>query len=428
MNQHAPAAALAPALAQRTLWLVFASTFLELVGVFMLSPLLLLLLKADGVSTAVAGLFAAAGWVGVLVATPFIANVTHALGRRKALWLAAGLPVLASTGFYLSDDLAVWFVLEFMAGMAGGLRWVLAEALVAECAPAGQRGRWVGWFETMVGATFVVGPALLAWVGAERGVALTVVWLVLLAGLLCSLWIPALPEEHAPPSAADSPAINTPRAEGVGGVSGLWQALRAHPVIMIAGGVGGFFESGISGLLPLYGLALEWSAPQSALLVSASGLGSALMMLPMGIWADRMAQDPQQRWGTPLQARLTLMQTCALLTALTTLIVPWVADWTVLAWPLVFLWGGIGGSLYTLSMIAIGDREQGLPLVQATAVLVMSYTLGGTLAPALGGWMLDVSPRIGFVALLLSVATLGWLALRHQNNPHDKTNKNDSKK
>ena len=37
---------------------VFASTFFELVGYFMLLPLLLLKLKGDGVSTAVAGLFA----------------------------------------------------------------------------------------------------------------------------------------------------------------------------------------------------------------------------------------------------------------------------------------------------------------------------------------------------------------------------------
>jgi MFS family permease len=396
--------ALSPALAQRTLGLVFLSTFLELVGVFMLSPLLLFLLKADGVATAVGGLFAASGWVGVLVAMPFIANVTHALGRRKALWLAAGLPVVATTGFYFTDELLVWFVLEFIAGMAGGLRWVLAEALVAECAPAGQRGRWVGWFETMVGATFVLGPALLAWIGTQRTLALAVVWGVLLAGLLCSLWIPALPDDHT-----------TETSTGIGGLRGLWHALRAHPVIMIAGCVGGFFESGISGLLPLYGLVLEWSAPQSALLVSASGLGSALMMLPMGVLADRMAQHPQQRWGTLIEARLHLMQTCALLTLLTTLIVPWVADVSVLAWPVVFLWGGMGGGLYTLSMIAIGDREQGLQLVQATAVLVMSYTLGGTLAPALGGWALQVSPRIGFVALLLAAATLGWLALLYHN-------------
>jgi hypothetical protein len=43
-----------PTLARRGLVVVFASTFLELIGVFMLNPLLLITLKAQGLSTAMA--------------------------------------------------------------------------------------------------------------------------------------------------------------------------------------------------------------------------------------------------------------------------------------------------------------------------------------------------------------------------------------
>ena len=63
-------------------------------------------------------------------------------------------------------------------------------------------------------------------------------------------------------------------------------------------------------------------------------------------------------------------------------------------------------------MIDIGSREQGITLVNSTAVLVLSYTLGGTLAPALGAAMLDWAPVIGFPALLLAVAGPGWWMLR----------------
>ena len=42
---------------------VFGSTFFQLVGYFMLLPLLLLRLKGAEVSTTVAGLFAATGWL-----------------------------------------------------------------------------------------------------------------------------------------------------------------------------------------------------------------------------------------------------------------------------------------------------------------------------------------------------------------------------
>ena len=396
--RQAPQKPLTHGLARRGLVAIFGSTFLELVGVFMLSPLLLILLKGDGLSTATAGLFAACGWVGIFLMTPLVSGITRTLGRRRALWLAAALPLLATTGFLLTDHLGVWFALEFVAGMAGGLRWVLAEAVVAELSPPELRGRYVGLFETMVGVTFVVGPALLAWVGPQRTLALSLVLGLMAAGLLWSLLIPPLPRS------ADADVAPS-------GATGIWRALAAHPVVMVAGLVGGFFESGVSSLLPLYGLALGLSPAGAALLVSASGLGSAVLMLPAGLLADRMAFHPQQRWGTQAQARQTLMRGCAGLTLVATAAVPWVANHPLLAWPVVFLWGGAGGCLYTLAMIDIGSRETGLTLVNGTAVLVMAYTLGGVMAPSLGAWALDVSAKVGFPGLMLLMAGAGVLAL-----------------
>ena len=387
-------------LARRGLVAMFGATFCELIGVFMLTPLLLLRLKGDGVSTALAGLFAATGWVGIFLVTPLTSAVTQRLGRHGTLWLSAGIPVLMTAGFGLTDHLPTWFLLNLLAGMAGGLRWVLAEALVAEFAPGHQRGRMVGLFETMVGTTFVIGPALLALVGADSDTALWVAFGWLLAGLLLTALVPALPKADDQHSA-------------VVGWRGVWHALRAHPLIMAVGLVGGFFESGITSILPLYGLALGLGAAAAALLVSASGLGSALMMLPAGLLADRMAHHPRGRWGDATQSRLVLMRLCAITTLLATLLIPFVAGTPWLAAPVAFVWGGAGGCLYTLAMIDIGSRETGLSLVNGTAVLVLSYTAGGVLAPALGATALQWSPALGFPALLLAAAGLGvWLLRR----------------
>lgn len=389
-----------PPLARRGLWAIFVATFCELVGYFMLLPLLLLQLKGDGVSTSMAGLFAASGWVGIFAITPFASAITQKLGRRPTLWLSALIPVIATTGFLLTDSLAAWFVFEFVAGLASGLRWVLAEAVVAEFAPPHQRGRMVGLFETMVGTTFVIGPALLALVGPTNPLGLWMVLGFLLLGLVGSLWIPKLP-----------PARDAHEARV--GLRGVWHALRAHPLIMTVGFVGGFFESGLTSILPLYGLALGMGATAAALLVSASGLGSALMMLPAGMAADRLAQRAPA--GGEHGARLTILHACALITLAATALIPFVAGAPWLAAVVAFVWGGAGGSLYTLAMIDIGSREQGITLVNSTAVLVLSYTLGGTLAPALGAAMLDWAPVIGFPALLLAVAGPGWWMLRRAN-------------
>ncbi|MBU3739879.1 MAG: MFS transporter [Rhodoferax sp.] len=376
--------------ARRGLVSIFGSTFLELIGYFMLMPLLLFQLKADGVPTSVAGLFAASGYLGMFLMTPFASAVTQRLGRRQTLWLAAVLPVLAAVGFWLSDALWLWFALKVLSGGAAGLRWVLAEALIAEFSPNGQRGRYVGIFETLVGFTFVIGPALLAWLGTESPLAMGWVIGFLLLGLGWSLLIPALPR------AADAHSARV-------GLAGVWHALRAHPIIMLAGFVGGFFESGMAAILPLYGLALGLGAATAALLVSCIGLGSALTMLPAGIVADRFEQ--------PARGRHLLMLLFAGLTLLTCCLLPLVPLAGGLIWPIVFIWGGAGGSLYTMAMIDIGTREKGITLVNSTAVLVLTYTLGGLAASSLSGALIQWSPRLGFPLALVGVAGIGLLAL-----------------
>ncbi len=389
----------APEHARLGLVAIFGATFFELVGYFMLTPLLILRLKDDGVSTALAGVFAASGWLGILLMVPFASAITQRLGRRPTLWLSALIPTLATAAFALTSSLPLWFVFKLAAGMASGLRWVLAEAVVAEFSPPGQRGRYVGLFETMVGVTFVLGPLTLAWIGPQNDAAIWAAFGFMAIGLAWSFLIPRVPA---------APDADRARV----GLGGVWHALAAHPLIMTVGFVGGFFESGLTSILPLYGLALGLGAVAAALLVSASGLGSALTMLPAGLLADRMAHHPARRWGDERAARLTLMRICAGITLAGSLLIPFVAGSPWLAAPVAFVWGGAGGCLYTLAMIDIGSREQGITLVNSTAVLVMSYTLGGVLAPVLGAAALQWAPVVGFPLLLLGVAAAGCLLLR----------------
>ncbi len=372
---------------------MFGSTLFQLSGIFMLSPLLLLMLNRAGVSSSVAGLFAATTWLGIFVMTPFASQLTQKIGRRQTMWLASTMPIIAAAGFMLTDVLWVWFVLELLAGITGGLRWVLAEAFIAEFAPPGQTGRYIGTYATMVGLTFVIGPSLLAWVGTDGTMALWLVIALLSVGLAWTALIPRLPPAHDQHSAHV-------------GLQGLWQAVRAHPVIMLAGFIGGFFELGLASTLPLYGLTLGLSASASALLVATSGAGGTLVALPSGMLADRFA--------SPIQGRRSLMRAFTLLILLSACASPWAMTATWLVWPMVAVWGAAGGALYTLAMIDIGAREKGITLVNSTAVLVLTYTLGGLVASASSGALIDLSPTFGFPVLVLGVAGLGLLALMWQ--------------
>ena len=377
---------------------IFGSTFFQLTGVFMLSPLLLLLLRRADVSNTVAGLFAATSWLGIFIITPFASQLTRRMGRRRALWLASTVPLATAFGFLLTSRLEVWFVLELLASVAGGLRWVLAEAFIAEFTPPDQRGRYIGAYSALIGLTFVIGPALLAWLGDGSPYALWMVIGFLVVGLAWTALVPRTPPEQD----ADSAQV---------GLAGLGRAVAAHPVIMLAGFVGGFFELGLSSILPLYGLNLGLPTGAATLLVSVSGMGGMALALPGGLLIDRLKN--------PAQGRRTLMLVLValLLTASIATLGVHKAPWLV--WPVAALWGAAGGNLYTLTMTDISSREAGITLVNSTAVLVLAYTLGALVASSVSGALIDASPWVGFPLVLVMVSGLATAALVRARRKRD---------
>ena len=384
------AVASAPVGAKLGLAAIFGSTFFSLVGYFILSPLLLLRLKGADISSTMAGLFAATGWLGIFVMTPFASSVAIRIGRRQCMWLASVLLMLCALLFTLTNALPIWFALNLVSGIAMSLRWVLSEALIAEFCPPDQRGRYVGIFQTMVSATFIIGPALLVWLGTQSPVTLWVVNGLNVVGLAWSALIPKVPAAHD---------TDTARV----GLHGLLSALLAHPIIMLAGFVGGFFETGVTSILPLYGLALGLNASAAAVMVSISGLGGVALMIPAGVLADRFTDQAQGR------RRLMVWSAALMLAA--TLALPFVAQTPWLVWPMVFVWGGAGGTLYTMAMTDIGSREKGITLVHSTAVLVLTYTLGGLVASGMSGALIDWSPGVAFPAVLVAMSAVGLAAL-----------------
>jgi MFS family permease len=380
----------APVGAKLGLAAIFGSTFFALVGYFILSPLLLLKLKGADISSTLAGLFVATGWLGIFIMTPFASSVANRIGRRQCMWLASVVLMLCALLFTLTDQLPVWFALNLVSGIAMSLRWVLSEALIAEFCPPDQRGRYVGIFQTMVSATFIIGPALLVWLGTHSPVTLWVVNALNAIGLAWTVLIPKVP------TAKDAGSARV-------GLHGLVAALLAHPIIMLAGFVGGFFETGVTSILPLYGLALGLTASAAAVMVSISGLGGVALMIPAGLIADRFADQAQ--------GRRTLMVWSAAVMLIATLVLPFVAQTPWLAWPVVFVWGGAGGTLYTMAMTDIGSREKGITLVNSTAVLVLTYTLGGLVASGVSGALIDWSPGVAFPAVLVAVSAAGLVAL-----------------
>ena len=373
----------------RTLALLFAATLIELTGYFMLSPLLTLNLHGRGIEQGIIGALAAMSWLALLVGAPYAATLVARLGVQGTLRLCAVLPLVSVTTYLATDSILAWFVVAFVGSLASSMRWICSEATVAALATDATRGRWVSGYSTLVGLTFIVAPAAVSLLIAQFGVGHAAPWwlaagLIALGAMLTfCLHLPASQQrtEPAPPA---------PLAQ-------LWRSARSTPLAVVAGVLGGFFEVGINGVLPLYGIELGMAAAQAPLLVSVSAVGGITGVLLAG-------------WAGGALAQRRLMQLCAGLIATACALQWFLPLQALLVWGVVFAWGAGGAALYIVVMVALGKQYQGLELVQRMALLVMAYTLGGLCAPLLGGWALHWG-ALGFHGFTSAVAVMGVAAV-----------------
>ena len=373
----------------RTLLLLFAASAIELTGYFMLTPLLTLTLNERGFAQGVIGAFAAMSWLALLAGAPYAATLVARWGVQNTLRVCAVLPLLSAFTYLATPTLWAWFVVAFAGSLASSLRWICSEATVAALSTDATRGRWVSSYSTLIGLTFIVGPAAVSGLIAQFGISSRLPWwlatglIALGAVLTFALRLPASQQQAQTPPPA-------PLAQ-------LWRCARSMPMVVIAGMVGGFFEVGINGILPLYGLQLGWSQASATLLVSVSAVGGITGVLTAGWLGNALSQS-------------ALIRACAGLIAVACALQWWVLSVPSLAWAVVFAWGAAGAALYIVVMVVLGKEYQGIDLVQRMAVLVMAYTLGGLFAPLLGGWALQAGTHV-FYGLTTGIAMLGLLRL-----------------
>jgi len=110
----------------------------------------------DGVS-AMAWVTTAYLLAGTLV-IPIYGKFGDLWGRRRLYLVAIGLFTAASVGVALSTTLTTFVCWRFVQGLGGGGLMVLAQAIVADIAPARQRGRYLGPIGAVFGLSAVAGP------------------------------------------------------------------------------------------------------------------------------------------------------------------------------------------------------------------------------------------------------------------------------
>jgi MFS family permease len=361
------------------LWRLGAATTLIVMAFAMTGPVLAVLLQQAGHGTGAIGAFAMLPFLLVGLLMPVVPRVIGRLGLVRTYRCGAVLQLLGATGYALASSVAWWSVCAVVTGIGAALLWNATETLLTQEAAPEMRGRVMGAYQTALGAALALGPFLPALLRLE---ARTALWLG--AAMVGGCLLLAL-------SARSRAVAAHPLAGG-----GTWQALRAAPWLAALAFAGGVFEAGLSAIGAAHASSLGMDLRTAISVAGAIGVGSFLFQYPAGWAADHV----------PVRRMFTL---AALLLALASVAIAFADRAPWLLWVCGLLWGGVGGALYTLSIIQVAHAYAGRGTAGGAAAMITGYTWGGTLGPLASGWTLQAAGLAGLAALLFLIA-LGALA------------------
>lgn len=363
-------------------WRLGAATTLIVMAFSMTGPVLAVLLQQAGHGTAFIGAFSMLPFLMVGLLIPVMPRLIARWGTLRSYRTGALLQLAGIGSFALTHEVAWWALGSMVAGTGAAILWNTTEALLAEEAPAEMRGRVMGLYQTALGAALALGPFLP---GLLRVDARPVLWLavLLVAGcLVLALTAPA----HEPHERAQAH-------------TGTLEALRTVPWLAVLAFAGGVFEAGLGAVGAAHASATGLDLRAAASVAGAIGVGSFLLQYPAGWAADRFST--RRVFTTAAIALLVTSGAIAFADR-----APW------LLWVCGLVWGGVGGALYTLSMVQVAHAFAGRATAGGAAAMITGYTWGGTIGPVASGSALQGAGLAGLALLLGAMAVLTLTAAR----------------
>lgn len=135
--------------------------------------------------------------VATTIAAPVYGRLGDALGRRRMMFGALGLFIVASVGCAMAPTIPWLTLARVLQGLGGGGLMTLSQALVGEVVPPRERGRYQGYTATVFMSASTFGPVAGGWLTQNLGWQ-SVFWINLPLGLLAVALVFRLPVRPAP--------------------------------------------------------------------------------------------------------------------------------------------------------------------------------------------------------------------------------------
>ena len=325
------------------------------------APLLAFTLIQMGFGEGFVGANAAMHAVGVLVMAPLLPGLAWRIGPKPLIAAALLTAAAALALFPALPSVWLWFPLRFALGAASETMLVMSETWLNQLSGESSRARAMAAYTAALSLGFALGPVILSVTGTGGPLPFLVgggVTLLALAPV-------ALPWVQAP-------AFERPTHPN------MLRYLALAPVALGATLVNAALETAGMSFLPLHAMRAGWGERPATLLLSVLLLGAVLMQLPIGWLADRIN-------------RRKLVIGLGLASAIGALMWPLAIGSPLVAYPLLFVWGGLFVGIYTVMMAIVGSRFHGGDLVSVYAAMSVAWGLGAFVGPGAAGAAMELT-------------------------------------
>jgi MFS family permease len=345
----------------------------------------LLALRAtiEGFPASVTGVIMSGYYVGFLFGSQITPRIVARVGHVRVF---AAFAAIASMAILIQAVFVYWQSWTFFRALTGfcysGL-YVVVESWLNDRASNENRARLLSGYTVIQAASIASGQLMLN-LHDPAGFQL----FTLVAVLISASVLPVLLVSAPAPLFGESRKLS---------LLTLW---RQSPLGLIGTFGAGLTLSGFSGMGAVYAKTIGFSVSAVSLYMALAVVGSAIFPWPLGWLADRF---DRRRIITGLTMVLALLCLAGLYAA----DVSRTALLTV-----VFLYGGFGMPIYSLSVAHANDRLEPDQMVAASSSLMLAYGVGAILGPVTVGQAMEhLGPPGYFIYLAAAHTLIGLFAI-----------------
>jgi MFS family permease len=366
----------------RAAWILFAGTFVNRFGTFVM-PFLVIYLTRQGYGAAASGVAVSAYGAGHLVAALLGGHLADRIGRRHTIVLSMFSSAAMMMALSQARSYPAILIVTFLAGTAAEIYRPAAGALIGDLVAPEQRIIAFGVYRFAVNLGFAAGPATAGFIANYS------FFYLFLGDAVTSFGYGVIALVALPHGVRSQTHEEEP-----GGAVG--HALRNRPFVyfLIATACVTWVEFQIHSTLPLYIASLGFSTTTYGLLISLNGVMIVLFELAITSWTQRY--DPQRLialgyWLSIIGFALTGFARTIPALALTVVV------WTIGE----MIYAPVTGAYVTnLAPERYRGRYHGM--------WVLTWSIGMLLGPSLGTWMYARNAPLLWTTVAI-VGTLGSL-------------------